>query len=217
MKSKTLITAAISVATTLATPVLAHTPHPPVVLAAASADQSKVDATKAALRDLWIGHVFWVRNVVVAGLAEDAVAQKAAEEQAVANAQSIAAALEPFYGVEAKEALFALLAGHYGAVRAYLDASIAKDADKQAEATAQLLDNAGEIAGFLSGANPNLPKETVEGLLQAHGGHHIAQVQQLQAKDYAGEARTWADMTQHMYVVSDALADAIAKQFPASF
>jgi hypothetical protein len=217
MKSKTLMTAAVAVAATIATPAFAHAPHAPVVLAAASADQSKVEATKAVLRDLWIGHVFWVRNVVVAGFAGDVVAQKAAEEQAVANAQAIAAAIEPFYGAEAKEALFTLLAGHYGAVKAYLDASIAKNADKQAEATAQLLDNAGEIAGFLSGANPNLPREDVEGLLQAHGGHHIAQIQQLQAKDYAGEAETWADMTQHMYVVSDALADAIAKQFPASF
>jgi hypothetical protein len=217
MKSKMLISAAITIAAMVATPALAHTPHAPVVLVAASADQSKVAATKAALRDLWIGHVFWVRNVVVAGLAGDAVAQKTAEEQAVANAQSIAAAIEPFYGAEGKDALFALLAGHYGAVKAYLDASIAKDADKQAAATKQLLDNAGEIAGFLSGANPNLPRETVEGLLQAHGGHHLTQIQQLQAKDYAGEAGTWAEMTKHMYVIADALAEAMAKQFPASF
>lgn len=217
MTSKILVTATVSLVAMLAGPAFAHTPHTPVVLAAASADQSKVEATKAALRDLWIGHVFWVRNVVVAGLAGDDAARQAAEEQAVANAQSIAGTIEPFYGAEAKEALFALLAGHYGAVKAYLDASIADDAEKQAGATTQLLDNASEIASFLSGANPNLPKEDVLGLLQAHGGHHIAQIQQLLAKDYAGEAQTWADMTQHMYVVADALAEAIAKQFPASF
>jgi hypothetical protein len=189
----------------------------PVVLAAASTDQTKLDATRAALRDLWIGHVFWVRNVVVAELAADAAAQQAAEKQVVANAQSIAGSIEPFYGAQAKEKLFTLLAGHYGAVKAYLDASIAKGAGKQSEATAKLLSNAGEIATFLSSANRYLPKDTVEGLLQAHGGHHIAQIQQLQAKDYAGEAKTWADMTQHMYVIADALAGAIAKQFPAKF
>ena len=38
-----------------------------------------------------------------------------------------------------------------------------------------------------------------------------------QAKDYAGQAQTWADMTQHMYVIADALADTIAKQFAAKF
>ena len=91
-----------------------------------------------------------------------------------------------------------MLAGHYGAVKAYLDAIIAKDAGKRSVATTQLLSNAGEIAAFLSGANRFLPKDAVEGLLQAHGGHLIAQIQQLQAKDYVSETITWADMTQHM-------------------
>jgi len=191
--------------------------HAPVVLVAAVADQTKVDATKAALRDLWLGHAFWVRNVVAAELAGDASAQQAAEQQVVANARSIAASIEPFYGAEAKEKLFTLLAGHYGAVKAYLDASVAKNGGMQTEATSTLIGNAGEIAIFLSSANPYLPKDTVDGLLQAHGGHHIAQIQQLQAKDHAGEAQTWADMSQHMYVIADALADALAKQFPAMF
>jgi hypothetical protein len=191
--------------------------HAPIVLAAASADQTKLNATKAALRDLWIGHVFWVRNVVIAELAGNAAAQQAAEKQVVANAQSIAASIEPFYGATAKEKLFTLLAGHYAGVKAYLDASIAKDAGKQSEATTKLISNAEAIASFLSSANRHLPKDTVEGLLQAHAGHHIAQIQQLQEKDYAGEAQTWAEMTQHMYVIADALADGLAKQFPAKF
>ena len=80
-----------------------------------------------------------------------------------------------------------------------------------------LLSNATEIAVFLSNANQYLPKGDVEGLLQIHGGHHITQIQQLLDKDYAGEAQTWADMTQHMYVIADATADALAKQFSAKF
>lgn len=191
--------------------------HGAVAHAAATADGVKVDATRAALRDLWLGHVFWVRNVVTAGIAGDKAAQQAAEAQVVANARSIAASIEPFYGAAAKDKLFGLLAAHYGAVKAYLDVSLANDADKQATATQTLLGNAGDIAVFLSGANPNLSKDAVEGLLQAHGGHHIAQIQQLRGNDYAGEAKTWADMTQHMYVIADALGGAIAKQFPDKF
>lgn len=192
--------------------------HAPLLLtAAAVADQTKVHATQSALRDLWIGHAFWVRNVVVAELAGDGPAQQAAEEQVVANAKTIAASIEPFYGAEAKEKLFTLLASHYGAVKDYLDASVAKNGDEQTEATSKLTGNAGEIATLLSAANPYLSKDTVDSLLQAHGGHHIAQIQQLQAKDYAGEAQTWADMSQHMYVIADALAGALARQFPAQF
>jgi hypothetical protein len=183
----------------------------------ATANPEKVNATKDALRDLWIGHIFWVRNVVVYRLEGNKAAEANAEKEVVANAQSIAGAIEPFYGAGAKDKLFKLLAGHYGAVKAYLDATVAKDKTKQDDATKQLLANADEIATFLSGANPNLPKDTLVGLLQAHGGHHISQIQQLTAKNYAGEAKTWADMSQHMYVIADALADAIAKQFPEKF
>jgi hypothetical protein len=194
-------------------PVQSHVPAPSVPAAA----QDTLDATKAALRDLWIGHVFWVRNVVLAALAKNDDALKAAEQQVVANAQAIAGSIEPFYGAEAKEQFFTLLAGHYGAIKTYLDGSVAEDKNKQSEATAMLLGNATEIASFLSSANPNLSKDTVEGLLQAHGGHHIAQIQQLQAKDYAAEAQTWTDMTQHIYVIADATADALARQFPERF
>ena len=209
---KLVITAAsIAFASMLAQPVHAAPPQ----AAQAAANQTKVPDIKAALKDLWIGHVFWVRNVVVAELAGNAAAQKEAEKQVVENAQAIAASIEPFYGADAKKKLFTLLAGHYGAVKAYLDASIAKNAGKQTEATTALISNASEIASFLSGANEYLPKDAVEGLLKAHGAHHIAQIQQLQAKDYAGEAQTWATMTQHMYVIADAIADALAKQFPA--
>lgn len=191
----------------------AHPKHP----ATAAKASAKVDATKAALRDLWINHIFWVRNVAVAELANDNAAQQVAEKQVVANAQSIAGAIEPFYGAQAKEKLFNLLAGHWGAIKAYLDATKANDSAKQSDATNKLMANATDIATFLSGANPNWPKQTVEELLQAHAGHHIAQIQQLAAKDYAGEAKTWADMSQHMYVIADALADGLAKQFPAQF
>ncbi len=184
---------------------------------AANVDSAKVVATKAVLRDLWLNHVFWVRNVVVEEISGNVPATKIAEAQVVANAQAIAGAIEPFYGAEAKEALFKLLAGHYGAVKAYLDASIAKDAAKQKEALDQLLANADQIATFLSGANPNLPKDVLLGLLQAHGGHHMNQIQQLIAKDYSSEAETWADMSQHMYTIADALADGIAEQFPQKF
>jgi hypothetical protein len=187
----------------------------PGVSAGSVTDQAKPEATEAALRDLWIGHVFWVRNVAVAALADNAAARQEAEKQVVANAQAIAASIEPFYGAQAKEKLFTLLAGHYGAVKAYLDASVAEDAKTRTEATTALTSNASEIASFLSSANEYLPKDTVEALLKAHGAHHIAQIEQLQVKDYAGEAQTWATMTQHIYVIADAIADALAKQFPA--
>jgi hypothetical protein len=57
---------------------------------------AKVAATQAAERDLWVGHIFWVREVV-RGLAEkNQAAADFAEKQVVANAKQLAGAIEPF-------------------------------------------------------------------------------------------------------------------------
>ena len=114
------------------------------------ARDQKTFQTAVALRDLWLGHIFWVRNVSVAAIDKNDSAIKAAETQAVANAQAIAASIEPFYGATAKDKFFKLLAGHYGAVKAYLVAAVAGDVSAQAKSTQSLTSNADEIATFLS-------------------------------------------------------------------
>ncbi len=189
----------------------------PAATEPAAAVPAKVVETQAALRDLWLGHIFWVRNVVEARLADNASAAKAAEQQVVDNAKAIAGAIEPYYGKAASEKLFGLLAGHGGAISAYLDATHAgKNADQDA-ASKKLLDNAGDISTFLGGANPHLPVETLRGLLNAHGAHHMEQIRQLKAGQYEQEAATWSAMTKHMYVIADALVGGIAEQFPDKF
>jgi hypothetical protein len=119
-----------------------------------------------------------------------------------------------FYGAPAGEKMLTLLAGHWGAVKALTDARHDKDDAAYATAMKNLTANAGEIAKFLAGANPNLPEDAVRGLLMTHGGHHAAQIDQIDKGDTAGEASTWKAMQAHMEVIADALADAIARQFP---
>lgn len=213
--SRLLLSSALLAA--LALPSLPALAHDTAHAAPAAVAAPKLDQTRAALRDLWVGHVFWVRDVVEHTLDGNAAAAAEAEKQVVANAKQIAAAIEPFYGKPASDKLFGLLAGHYGAVKQYLEATKAHSSAKQEAATKALTDNASEIAVFLSGANPNLPLDTLRGLLLAHGGHHIQQVTQLADHQYAQEAETWASMKGHMYVIADALAGALAKQFPAKF
>jgi hypothetical protein len=199
----------------------AHDRSAKMIKASSGSDKSalaqKTSQTAAALRELWLGHIFWVRNVSVAAFDENELAGKAAEEQVVANAKAIAASIEPFYGAAARESFFKLLAGHYGAVKAYLVAAIAANASAQVAATQSLTSNAEEIAVFLNKANPYLPKDAMNGLLLAHGGHHIQQIQQLQDRKYATEAQTWEDMKEHVYQIADATANALAKQFAKKF
>ena len=183
----------------------------------AASVSAKQAATRAVLRDLWVEHVFWIRNYVTASAANHASEKKVAADQVVANAKALSGAIASFYGQPAGDRMLALLAGHWGAVKAYSDASFAKDAKGQQAATATLIANAKDIAAFLAKANPNLPEPTLVGLLSAHGAHHISQVQQIGSGDYAAEARTWEAMRGHMFTIADALADALAKQFPAKF
>ena len=88
---------------------------------------------------------------------------------------------------------------------------------KQEAALKTVASNVEEISAFLSGANPNLPRDAVRGLLMAHVGHHMQQMQQMHDKQYQQEAQTWEAMKGHMYVIADTLAGAIAKQFPEKF
>src|SRR3954471_2146138 len=97
----------------------------------------KVAATQVALRDLWTGHIFWVRNVSMATMSKDTAAAKAAEDQVVANAKQTAGAIEPFYGKAASDKLFTLLAGHWGAIKAHIDATAKGDAKAQQAAIEQ--------------------------------------------------------------------------------
>lgn len=184
---------------------------------AATADPIKVAETKAVLRDLWLGHILSIRNVAVATMDQNAAARRAAEAGVVANAEQIAQSIEPFYGKPAADKLMTLLAGHYQGIREHLDATVAGSASQQDSAVKALTANAAEISTFLSGANPNLPKDTLMGLLMAHAAHHLTQFQQLKEGDYAREAETWKGMKQHIYLVADALTQALAAQFPAQF
>ena len=55
---------------------------------------SKLAATQAAERDLWVGHIFWVREVSRALAEKNQAAADAAEKQVVANAKQIAGSIE---------------------------------------------------------------------------------------------------------------------------
>ncbi|MBJ6724713.1 hypothetical protein [Geomesophilobacter sediminis] len=169
------------------------------------------------LRDLWIGHVFWVRNVAYSTRIGDMEAAKVAEQNVVSNARALADSVSPLYGKKASDKLFGLLAGHYGAIKEYMTASYAGNKEGKDAAVEKIKANAIDIATFLSGANPNWPKQTLVSLLFAHGGHHMAQIDEFAAKNYTAEAQTWEAMKNHMYLIADALAGGIVKQFPKKF
>jgi hypothetical protein len=178
----------------------------------------RVAEMQKTLRDLWLGHIFMIQHVVLINAMNDPAARDAADKQVLANAKQIADTFIPFYGEARSKNLFALLAGHYASVKEYSEATIAENSGKQDAALARLSSNADDIDTFFNGVNPHhLPKGTVRGLIEAHGAHHVLQINQYKKKEYAKLEETWPMMRQHVYVIADTLATALAKQFPDKF
>ncbi|MFJ3486873.1 hypothetical protein ACIPL1_26190 [Pseudomonas sp. NPDC090202] len=189
----------------------------PAATAAATPADSAALSTRLAMRDLWVEHVFWIRNYAVANQAGNHSAADVAAREVVSNATAIANSIAPLYGQPAADQLLKLLAGHWGAVKHYSDATVAKNAAGKQAAVNELTSNAGQLAEFLAKANPNLPQATLMTLLSAHGGHHVAQIDQLASGDYTAEAQTWQMMRKHILALADALTAALVKQFPDKF
>lgn len=185
--------------------------------ASPTAADSPALSTRLALRDLWVEHIFWIRDYALANQSADQQQARVAADQVVDNAGKIANSIAPLYGQPAADQLLKLLAGHWGAVKHYSDATVAKDTKGKQAAVTELTSNAKAIAAFLAGANPNLPQATLVNMLSAHGGHHIAQIDEFAAHDYAGEAKTWQMMRTHILALADALTAALVKQFPDKF
>ncbi len=170
---------------------------------------------KKAVEGLWVGHVNAVRKVVVAEIA--GADTKTAEGEVVANC---ARHRRRHRGLLRQAGRRQAVHAARRALRRGQSLSRRDGRErrrKQSAATDQITANADALATFLSGANPYLPKETLSEMLLAHGSHHISQIQQLAAKDSAGEAKTAAHMKSHIIMVADALTDALAKQFPEKF
>ena len=178
---------------------------------------ARVEEMKQTLRDLWVGHIFWVRHVVSNIATNDPEERDAAEKEVETNTKQIANTMMPFYGEAASEKFYRLLDGNISAVEEYSEATVAGNKRQQDAALAHLASNADEIADFLSHLNPYLHKEIVRSLVATHGAHHVLQINQYKAKDYAPLGATWPMMRQHIYVIADTLTTALVKQFPNKF
>ncbi|HET7556883.1 MAG TPA: hypothetical protein VFK08_02280 [Rhodanobacteraceae bacterium] len=185
--------------------------------AAPASTSSSATAPKLheAMRSLWQGHVTHTTAYTAAVKSGDKAAAKKAADDVVANAKQIADAVAGFYGKPAGEQMLKLLAGHWGGVKAYADATHSGDKAGQQKAEQDLADNATAIAKFLAGANPNLPEATVQGLMMMHVSDHQMHINEIMAGNNAAAAKTLDHMRAHMNTIADALAGAIAKQFPS--
>jgi hypothetical protein len=181
-------------------------------------DQSKAFYAQMNLRDMWIDHVFWIRGMAMAAAEKNKAAQGEAGKQLHENSKKIAGDFENFYGQTAGGKLLSLLNAYDEAVQAYAAATIPSPSPaKQKQAADRTMKSVQDLADFLGATNPNWSKDALMHLLTTHNTGQMTEIDQIQKKDFAGEAKTWSEMKDHMYSLSDAMAGGIAKQFPEKF
>ena len=165
------------------------------------------------MRKLWSDHVFWTRLYIV-DAAAGLPSADATSKRLLKNQEDIGNAIVPYYGTAAGAKLTDLLKQHILIAVDVVAAAKAGDNAKLTDANRRWHDNAADLATFLSGANPNWPKQTLLSMLNEHLAlttqEATARLQQRWDDDIAAFDKVFMQAM----MMADALSDGIAKQFP---
>ncbi len=135
-----------------------------------------------------------------------------------ANSVELSKAIGSVYGEEAEAKFLEIWRSHIGFFVDYTVAAKAGDTAGMEEAVQNLNGYVEAISTFLSGANPNLPKDAVASLITEHVGLLKKAVDTHGAGDYAGSYAAQKEArTQITTKIADTLAGAIVKQSPDKF
>jgi len=181
-----------------------------------SAQQQASAALKQDMRKLWTDHVVWTRDYIVAAVGDQPDAQAAAT-RLMKNQEDIGNAVAKFYGAPAGQQLTTLLKQHISIAVDLIKAAKAGDKAAQQQANTKWEQNGVEIADFLSKANPNWPKATLEDMMKKHLSTTTNEVVARLTKNWEEDVRAYDAVYDHILHMSDALSDGIVKQFPDKF
>jgi hypothetical protein len=130
-------------------------------------NQTKVTELRIAIHNLWVEHIVWTRQYVVAP-ATDQPDSSFAAERLMRNQEEIGDAIKLFYSDHAGDQLTSQLKDHILITVDLVEAAKAGDSNAVEEIEERWYANADEIATFLSGANPNWTKEDIVNMVNEH-------------------------------------------------
>ena len=169
------------------------------------------------MRKLWEEHVTWTRLYIVSALSGLPDAQPTAE-RLLRNQDDIGAAIKPFYGDEAGAKLTQLLRTHITQAADLLKAAKAGDQAALARAKDAWFANAGDIAAFLSQANPTQwPQDQVKGMMDMHLDQTIAEATHRLQGNHTAEIADYDAIENHILKLADTLSSGIIAQHPEKF
>lgn len=174
-------------------------------------------ALKTAMRKLWGDHMQWTYATVDA-FYHNPDGLQAQLDRLLQNQKDIGAAIVPYYGQAAGDALTNLLTIHIQQSVPVLTAARNGDQAALDKALSDWYANAKEIADFLSAANPtHWPQSATEPMLEEHISTTTTYAVDLLQKNYTKAIEDYDHAFAHMMMLADVLADGIAKQFPDKF
>ena len=168
------------------------------------------------MRKLWTDHVVWTRDYIIAAIGDAPDAQPALT-RLLKNQDDIGGAVAKFYGDPAGKQLTTLLKDHIAIAGDLVKAAKAGDKAAQKAADDKWQNNAVQIAAFLSKANPNWPRATLEELMKQHLSTTTSEVVARLTKNWDEDVRAYDAVYDHILHMADALTDGIVKQFPQKF
>ena len=190
--------------------------HKPSFAASENLDETKVTELRIAMHDLWVEHVVWTRQYIVAAASDSPDAPFAAE-RLLENQDQIGDAIKPLYGDEAGEQLTSLLKDHILIAVDLLEAAEAGDTAAVEEIEEKWYENGDDIATFLSEANPNWTKEDMLSMINEHLSLTKTEAVARLTGDYATDVTTFDALYVHAVSMADAFTSGIVKQFPEQY
>jgi hypothetical protein len=187
------------------------------VHAGAATTTPKEFALRNGMRVLWEDHVTWTRLAVIS-LVAGTPDTEATVARLLKNQTDIGNAIKPYYGAAAGNALTKLLRQHILIAADLIAAAKTGDQAKVASEQARWQANAGDIATFLSKANPQQWKRSeVRAMLNEHLRLTTDEVvARLQGK-WAADVAAYDRIHHHALGMADTLSAGLVAQFPARF
>jgi hypothetical protein len=169
-----------------------------------------------AMRKLWADHVVWTRLYIISAV-NGAPDTQAAATRLLANQDQIGQAIVPYYGAAAGQKLASLLRDHILIAVDLVKAAKANDQPAFKAADARWHTNAADLATFLSGANPNWPRQAVLDMLNNHLALTTKEAVDRLQKNYTDDVTNFDAIFNQAMMMADTLSSGIEKQFPQKF
>jgi hypothetical protein len=216
MRLRTLAVSFVAMAVVACASSSYNTPPASGTMSMSSMPTASQAALSTAMRKLWADHVDYTRLYIIAAVNGTDDAQPTAA-RLLKNQEDIGNAIVPYYGAAAGAKLTDLLKQHILIAVDLVTAAKAGDTAKQNDADARWHQNAADLATFLSGANPNWPRQAVLDMLNQHLALTTREAVDRLQKNYSDDIPNFDAIFNQAMMMADTLSSGIIKQFPNQF